>query len=115
MAAGVPHLRGLQQHHEKEQGALRHDRSGGAETQKAEEEKLKAVYLQNRSVSAYNHTFIWVFVVHHHTFIRFPGPLEYALSFVSIYDNFIYFKTFTACFSNRHSNNLAIMISKLLE
>ena len=41
MAAGVPHLRGLQQHHEKEQGALRHDRRGGAEAQEAEEERLK--------------------------------------------------------------------------
>ena len=41
MAAGVPHLRGLQQHHEKEQRTLRHDRGGGAEAQKAEEERLK--------------------------------------------------------------------------
>ena len=41
MAAGVPHLRGLQQHYEKEQGALHHDRSGGAEAEKAQEEKLK--------------------------------------------------------------------------
>ena len=40
MAPGVPHLRGLQQHHEKEQGALRHDRRGGAEAQEAEEENL---------------------------------------------------------------------------
>ena len=41
MAAGVPHLRGLQQHHEKEQGALRHDRSGGAENQAVEKERIK--------------------------------------------------------------------------
>ena len=41
MAAGVSHLRGLQQHHEKEQGALRHDRRGGAEAQEAQEEGLK--------------------------------------------------------------------------
>ena len=42
MAAGVPHLRGLQQHHEKEQGALYYDLGGGAEAQKAKEEWLKA-------------------------------------------------------------------------
>lgn len=41
MAAGVPHLRGLQQYHEKEQSPLRHDRGGGAETQEAQEEILK--------------------------------------------------------------------------
>ena len=40
MAAGVPHLRGLQQHHEKKQGALRHDRGGGDEAEKAQEETV---------------------------------------------------------------------------
>lgn len=40
MAAGVPHLRGLQQHHEKEQGPLRHDRGGGDEEKEGEEGKL---------------------------------------------------------------------------
>ena len=40
MAAGVSNLRGLQQHHEKEQGALRHDRGGGAGAQEAEEETV---------------------------------------------------------------------------
>ena len=41
MAAGVPYLRGLQQHHKKEQRALHHDRRGGAEAQAAKTEKLK--------------------------------------------------------------------------
>ena len=49
MAAGVPHLRGLQRHHEKEQGTLRHDRRGGAEAQEAQEEGLK-----NRSRGAFS-------------------------------------------------------------
>ena len=40
MAAGVPHLRGLQQHHKKEQGPLCHDCGGGAEAKKAQEETV---------------------------------------------------------------------------
>ena len=41
MAAGVSQLRGLQQHHEKEQGALRHDCRGGAKTSRQEKIVVK--------------------------------------------------------------------------
>ena len=41
MAAGVPHLRGLQQHHPQKQGPLCHDRGGGAENQAVEKERIK--------------------------------------------------------------------------
>lgn len=40
MAAGVPDIGGLQQHHKKEQGTLRYDRRGGAEAKKATEETV---------------------------------------------------------------------------
>lgn len=41
MAARIPDIGGLQQHHKKEQGALRHDRGGGAENQAVEKERIK--------------------------------------------------------------------------
>ena len=41
MAAGVPHIGGLQQHHEEKQGPLRYDCGGGTEAPEGEEEELK--------------------------------------------------------------------------
>lgn len=50
MAAGVSHLRGLQQHHEEKQGALRHDRGSGAEAKKGEEKELNVTMIASTCV-----------------------------------------------------------------
>ena len=50
VVAEVPHFRGLQQHHEKEQGALRYDRGGGSKAQKAEEKELKVKMIASTCV-----------------------------------------------------------------
>ena len=50
MAAGVPDIGGLQQHHKKEQGTLRYDRRGGAEAREAKEKELNVTMIASTCV-----------------------------------------------------------------
>lgn len=130
MAAGVPHLRGLQQYHEKEQSPLRHDRGSSTEAQKAKEEKLKnrrrgSIFRVGKCspcIIRNNHCpFSWSLhgivdsCISSYDVANLQVYFEYLPPFIITN---LYFITSTQCkarLSNYHSNILTIFVSKLLE